>query len=102
MATFYFTKQPSEQTTFGIDASGFREIQLGETITSATVTVTDRTTGVAVAGIYVSHDIETGKIVRVRVTGGTDGAEYVITVLGTTDAGHIRESDVVMSVKEKP
>jgi hypothetical protein len=92
--TFYLAKQPAEETTFGIDMSGFREIQEGEKITSHTVTC-------PTAGIIVSS-LHTDSTVSVRVKGGTDGLKYTITIRASTDAGHVREVDVVLEVRERP
>lgn len=91
---FYLSKQPAEETTFGIDMTGFREIQEGEIIVSHTATC-------PTAGIIVSSS-HTDSTVSVRVAGGTDGLKYTITIRATTDAGHIREVDVVLEVRERP
>jgi hypothetical protein len=97
--TFYLSKQPSEETTFGVDMTGFREIQEGEKITSHTVTCTQ--SGQAVSGIIVASS-HTDTVARVRVRGGVNGKDYLLTLLVTTDAGHIREVDVVLQVRERP
>ena len=96
--SFYFTKQPREETTLGINFSGTRELQAGETIFSAAVEITQA--GLPVEDVLVSHAIA-GARVLVRVRGGEDGKDYKITVLATTNAGHVREVDAVMAVQEK-
>lgn len=94
----YFEKQPREETTISITTSGWREIQRGETLISATVTVTQD--NIPVTGIYISHAIE-GSTIFVRLMGGIAGLVYKITLLCITNVGHVREVDVAMNVVEK-
>lgn len=56
MSRFAFEKQPSEETTYAIDVTGFRELQQGETVSSVDCEIT--LDGVAAPGILVSclHD----------------------------------------------
>ena len=96
--SFYFTKQPREETTLAINFSGTRELQAGETIFSAAVEITQA--GLPVDGILVSYAIA-GARVLVRVRGGESNKDYKITVLATTNAGHVREAEAVMAVREK-
>ncbi len=100
MALFYVTKQPSEEKTFRVDKSGFREIQEGEIITSIAVTCT--LDGVDVTGDIIVSSSHTDDTADFRVKEGEDGRNYHIRILATTDAGHIRESDIVLQVRETP
>lgn len=97
-ASFVFIKQPREETTLGIDFSDAREIQSGETLTSATMDVTQA--GLPYDDILVSHTIA-GSRVLFRVRGGENGKDYKMTILVTTNTGHVREADVVMQVQER-
>ena len=94
----YFEKQPREETTIAVAASGWRELQRGESIVQATVEITLNEE--LTEGIYVSHSIDEATV-YVRLRGGSHGNTYKVTVLGTTDAGHVREVDVIMKVLEK-
>lgn len=94
---FNFVKQPAEETTRAVDFSGAAEIQGGETITSATVTVT--LNGTSVPAMLVSSVID-GNLVKFRVKGGNDRQDYKVTVQATTSAAHIREADIVMNVRD--
>ena len=95
--SFYFPKQPREETTVRVDFSGTRELQAGETIASAAVEITQA--GLPVEGVLVSHAIA-GPRVLFRVRGGESNKDYKITVLVTTNAGHVREVEAVMGLRE--
>ena len=95
--TLHMYKQPREETTFGIDLSGFREIIAGETPESIVVECT--IDGESAPGIIVDDELD-GNEVRIRVQGGDHGDNYVITVLVTTNAGHVRQADVVLRIRE--
>ena len=92
-----FSKQPSEETTRAVDFVNIAEILNGETIASAIVEVTD--SGFAIPEMLVSSTIE-GTKVMFRVRGGEDRKTYKITVLITTSAGHVREADIMMIIKD--
>jgi len=96
--SFYFTKQPREETTISVDFSSIREVLAGEIIVSATVEIT--LSGLPVNGMLVSHTMS-GARVLVRVRGGEGGKEYKISILVITNTGHIREADVTMMVWEQ-
>lgn len=97
MSEFIFEKQPQEELTFGVDFSGAREIQNGETISLVDIIITNKNT--PVSDIFVSKSI-IGNIVRVRVRGGENNKNYKITILITTNLHHIRETDIMMYVRE--
>ena len=94
---FYEEKQPREEETYGIDFSGVRSMQAGETIQSAVVEVTRD--GQPVTEFLVSYAVVETKVLF-RLRGGENGKDYKITVLVTTNAGHVREAEVVMFVRE--
>lgn len=91
-------KQSREDTTFPVNVSGLRELQAGENISNIDVEVT--LNGQQTEGIYVSHTND-GPTVFVRVKDGETGKNYKITLLVTTNHGHVREVDVFMYVREK-
>lgn len=90
-------KQPREETTFAVDLSGFREIIAGETPASIVVECT--IDGESAPGIIVNDELD-GNEARVRVQGGDHGEDYVVTVLMTTSAGHVRQVDIVLRIRE--
>lgn len=96
---FYLSKQPREETTFAVDLAGFREVQQGEKI--KTVEVLCTLGGEEAEDIVVSSS-HTDSVVKVRVAGGDDGKKYLIEILATTDGGHVRETDVLLEVRERP
>jgi hypothetical protein len=95
---FEFSKQPAEEVTRAVDFSGTAEIQAGENIVAHTVEIT--LNGQVAEGILVSSALD-GSLVKFRVRGGDHGGNYKITVLVTTNAGHVREADVMMYVRER-
>lgn len=95
---FEFEKQPWEETTRAVNASGWSELQAGETIESAEVIVYLGTQ--PHPDMLVSSAIDGGRVLF-RVRGGTDGLAYKITVRAITDQGHRREADGMMYVREK-
>ena len=86
-------KQPAEIYRASVDyAAEF--LQDGETITSATVAVSDD----AVTASIISDFPGTG--VTLLVGGGLTGVEYLVTILADTSAGQRIESEIVVSVEE--
>lgn len=86
-----FEKQPSEIQDYDIDFSEYLDA-IGDTASSVTVT--------AEIGITVSSSALIGKVVKVWLTGGSNGETYKITVLLTTAGGRRREADIKVKVKE--
>lgn len=93
---FLLGKQPQEDTTFGVDFGGTRELQAGETLVA--VQGTAMRGGVPVPEILSGQSIA-GSQVRVRVR-ECEAGEYAITILATTNAGHVREADILLLVRE--
>ena len=70
-------KSPADVADYYVDWSNF----LGSTETITSVTVTAGT------GLTVGERDYTGKVVRARLSGGTDGNTYAVTFLITTTTG---------------
>lgn len=85
-----FTKQPADVQDYDID---FNDYLTGMSDTGASASVT------AEAGITIdSHALNSG-VVKVWVSGGTDGT-YKITVTLTTTGGRVKQAEVKIKVKE--
>jgi hypothetical protein len=85
-----FTKQPAEVLDYDVDFTDFFE---GRTDTPASFSV------VAEPGITVIGSSRSGNVVKVLLSGGTDGTAYKVTVLLTTTTGVVREADFQVTVK---
>ena len=97
MSRFAFEKQPSEETTYAIDVTGFRELQQGETVSSVNCAIT--LDGVAAPGILVSC-LHSDGVIYTRVQAGVSPNTYDGQILITTSGGHVREIDFLLVVKE--
>ena len=88
-----FEKQPGDRQDFDID---FAEYLTGLSDYGTTFTVT------ADAGITIvsSQLLFSGTVVKVYLSGGTDGVTYKITVTLTTDGGRIKQAEIKVKVKE--
>jgi hypothetical protein len=87
-----FTKQPTEVLDYDVDFSEWFADR-SDTLDSFTVT--------AQAGITVASSSNTGNVVKVVLSGGTNGGRYKITVrVTTTPSAFVREADFIVSVKE--
>jgi hypothetical protein len=59
-------------------------------------------TGSASAGInLISTEIDPDGVVKVWVSGGTDGQSYTIVVVVTTLGGRVKQAEIVIKVKDK-
>lgn len=85
-------KQPREIIDFDISYASFL---VGRTDSLASI-VTE-VTGV---GLGVLYSAITGNLVKVVLTGGTDGQSYKVTVITTTTAGLVLEDEVTVLVEE--
>lgn len=85
-----FAKQPSEVLDYDVDFSDWFS---NRTDTPASYTVTVET------GITKVADNRTGNVVKVILSGGTNGTKYKVTVLLTTSAGLVKEADFTVTVK---
>lgn len=86
-------KHPSESRVYGVDFT--RLLAVGETLTGSP-TVTVAPSGVTASGSVVNSStfldddgvtIAVGKGVQVRLAGGSDGSDYVVTIsVGTSQS----------------
>lgn len=86
-----FTKQPTEILDYDVDYGEWFSNR-GDLPVSHTVVVP--------AGITLQNSQRTGNVVKLVLSGGSDGASYKITVRLTTDTGLVKEADFVVKVKE--
>ncbi len=96
---FSLEKQPAEKLTIGVDFAN--DLASGETISSAVVSAIDLSDGSDASAIVLTglSGISTS-VVSHTAKAGTDGKRYKITFRATTDAPHIFEADVIMTVRE--
>jgi hypothetical protein len=93
MALTRLTKQPAESRLFDFDFSG--KMATGATIT-AVVSVVATPTGLTVGDTTFS-----GQIAQVRLSGGTDQTEYLVTgKVTTSDGGNPLELDGLLWVED--
>lgn len=83
-------KQPIDVQDYDVDYSEW--LPLGDTLDSATVT--------APAGITIDSYFVASPIVKVWVSGGTAGQSYKLQIVGTTNYGRVKETELVIRVKE--
>lgn len=95
-----YTKQPTEVEDYDIDFSDW--LRAGETLATSTATVVCQSTpgdsALASSGVTIASSS-----VRVRLTGGTAGETYKVTVSttsGGTGAGRLDESEFIVKVKD--
>ena len=87
-------KQPSESRMFSVNFAA--NLESGETINQIdSVTVTG--TGLTVGSQSITAD---GKQVQFRVSDGTAGESYQITVVARTTQSNILEGDGILVVKQ--
>lgn len=75
------------------DYSEWEEILAGETIVSATVTITVGNGALAMGGVVISDPV-----VQVRLSAGTAGVEYTLECLATTSGGDILPMQGILPV----
>ncbi len=105
--SFYYVKQPSEKERVGNDFND--RLPSGDQVASATYTVvdsdgTDVTSTLTVSGTGQISDTDsdgTNDTASIRVQAGTDGSNYKLTILATTDDGNILEEDIIIAVKAR-
>jgi Flp pilus assembly protein TadG len=90
-----FEKQSSEIYTINIDFSNLLNDN-SETISTYTVKAYNESIDYT-STVIDNHD-NTTTDVNVRTKGGTDGKNYKITVLVTTDQSNVYEKDILMRV----
>lgn len=96
-----YKKQPGEVEDYPIDFSDW--LRAGETISSVSAVAACTTTPSDTSLAVVNTTIATSAV-NVRLSGGTDGETYKVTVTtttGGTGAGRIDESEFTVKVKEE-
>jgi hypothetical protein len=83
-------KQPADVQDYDIDFSQW--LPIGDSLVSATVSTP---TGITLDVFYV-----TSPIVKIWVSGGVAGNSYKFQIIGTTDFGRVKETELVVKVKE--
>jgi len=86
-----FQKQPGEILDYDVDFTDWFSNR------------TDAPASVAAfcdAGITLVSMTRTGFVVKLIISGGTDGTKYHATVRMTTTAGLIKEADFTLTIKE--
>lgn len=86
-----FTKQPVEVQDYDFDFNDY--------LTSVSDTAVSHTV-VADTGITVAFSSLAAGIVKVFVSGGTDGEQYKVSATITTDGGRIKQGDILVKVKD--
>lgn len=87
-----FFKQPGEVQDYDIDYNEYLTAMGGDTITAVTVA--------ADPGIVVDNYTFSGGVVKIFLSGGTDGERYNVTARVTTAGGRVREGEIQIKVKE--
>jgi hypothetical protein len=90
-----FPKQPAEVLDFDVDFSSFLSAAGGDTLLSA-VSVVDAAT-ITIASTAVN--VVTG-VVKVWLSGGTDGTSYKVTVTATTTGGRVKQHEFRVRVRD--
>ena len=86
-----FKKQPGEVLDYDVSYEDFFSNR-NDTLNNATV--------VADAGITVDSVDLNGELVKVVLSGGTNGVTYKVTVTMTTTIGIVKEDEFQVTVKE--
>jgi hypothetical protein len=89
-----FEKQINEKVTFSID---FSNSLVGVEVIS-TYTVKAYNESIDFTSTVIDNSDNTTTTVSIRTKGGTDGKNYKITVLITTDQNNVYEKDILMMV----
>lgn len=88
-----FIKQPAEVETYSIDYSD--DLTENDAVASAV-------TAVAPVGLTVDYTqaIPLEARVRVKLSGGTVGTKYKVTITTTTDDGRVLQDEFIVRIKE--
>ena len=93
MALGIDTKQPAELLDYDVTYEDW--IPDGDTVVSATVTVTTADDSLTVTKVEIMTPI-----VKVWISGGISGTTYKITVLATTAEGRTKEAEFKLRVRD--
>lgn len=86
------TKQPADSLDYDL---GFDDsFPAGDDITAATATVAPE------GELSVDAIVIAGQDVKVWVSGGVDGSSYVVTVIASSAAGRIKETEFKIRVRD--
>lgn len=86
-------QQPSETLDYDFDYSKFFD-GAADTIDSVVVEVTPD------AGLSVTPVLSGPEIVKIWVSGGTEGVQYSIEIRVTTEAGRVKEDEFIIQVED--
>ena len=84
-------KQPGETLDYDISFEDFLDLR-GDTGASHVVN--------APAGITLEASTLSAGVVKVWLSGGTDGQTYIIEAVVTTTGGRVKEGEIAIKVKE--
>jgi hypothetical protein len=87
-----FDKQPAEVQDYDVSFVNWLAA-LGDTGASATATAT--------TGITLVSTTFTSGVVKVWLSGGVDGQSYTVVINVTTTGGRVKQSEIVIKVKDK-
>lgn len=87
-----FDKQPGETLDYNFDLTAWLASKAGDTITSFTIS--------ADPGITIVSSSKTGGVIKVFVSGGTDGVNYKITCTVSTAGGRVKQGEIEIAVVE--
>lgn len=96
-----YTKQPGEVCDYDIDFSDW--LRAGETLSTSVVSSIECQTEPADSALVNSGVTVATSSVRVRMTAGTAGKTYKVTVRttsGGTGSGRVDESEFIVKVKD--
>lgn len=96
MSTPTLIKQPSESRLYTMDFAA--NCAVGETISSVTSFAADTPTGAT--ALTVGGASCSGTTASARISGGTDGKQYKVTVLVLTSAGNTLEGEGILQVRD--
>lgn len=86
-----FTKQPVEVQDYDVDFNDYLEFH-NDVASTHTV--------VAETGLTIEASALTDGVVKVFVSGGTDGSTYKVSATITTLGGRVKQGDIQVKVKE--
>jgi hypothetical protein len=86
-----FTKQPVEVQDYDIDFTEYLASQNDAAISHSATADT---------GITIMASALTAGVVKVFVSGGTDGESYKVSATITTSGGRVKQGDILVRVKE--
>ena len=86
-----FIKQPADVLDYDIDYRDWLADR-SDTLQSATVT--------AETGLTVSSFVIVQGVVKVFLSGGTDGGSYKVTCTATTAGGRVKQAEIRINVKD--